>query len=119
MRIPVVKDDPAVRESIVETLRDEGHRVIHAKNGAEALARCKRRVADVLINDIRLPGRLERWRIAERYREHDPGLPIIDTNRLSLLRHRPVPGSVSLQKPFHPEAIVRTVKELARQGGSS
>jgi DNA-binding response OmpR family regulator len=112
VRIPVVKDDPAVRESIVETLRDEGHRVIHAKNGAEALA-------DVLINDIRLPGRLERWRIAERYREHDPGLPIIDTNRLSLLRHRPVPGSVSLQKPFHPEAIVRTVKELARQGGSS
>jgi len=49
----------------VETLREEGYDVIHAADGEEALAWCRRRVADVLITDIRLPGSIDGWRIAE------------------------------------------------------
>jgi CheY-like chemotaxis protein len=119
MRILVVEDEPLVRELIVEALRDEGHHVIHVQTGDEALAWYKRRVADVLITDIRLPGPVDGWQIAERCREHDPGLPVIYATGFSPVQHRPVPGSVSLQKPFLPQAILRAVKELARQGGSS
>jgi CheY-like chemotaxis protein len=77
VRILVVEDDPLVRELVVEALRDEGYQVIHAATGEEALAWCKRRVADVLITDIKLPGRVDEWQIAERCREHDPELPVI------------------------------------------
>ena len=77
MRILVVEDDPLIREFVVEALREEGYEVIHAANGEQALAWCKRRVADVLVTDIRLPGRIDGWQIAERCREHDPGLPVI------------------------------------------
>lgn len=77
MRILLVEDDPLVREPVVEALREEGYDVIHASNGEEALAWCKRRVADVLITDIRLPGQVDGWQIAERCREHDPDLPVI------------------------------------------
>jgi ferritin-like metal-binding protein YciE len=51
--------------------------VIEASDGEEALAWCKQRVADVLVTDIRLPGRIDGWQIAERCREHDPELPVI------------------------------------------
>ncbi len=43
-------------------------------DGDEALACCKRRVAEVLITDIRLPGKIDGWQIAKRCREHHPEL---------------------------------------------
>ena len=42
-------------------------------NGEQALVWCKRRVADVLVTDIKLPGRINGWQIAKRCRAHDPG----------------------------------------------
>ncbi|MFK4525183.1 CheY-like chemotaxis protein [Bradyrhizobium japonicum] len=79
MRILVVEDDALIREFVVEALREEGYDVIHAANGAEALAWCGRLVADVLITDVRLPGGIGGWKIAEHSREHDPGLVIYAT----------------------------------------
>ncbi|MCK1443661.1 MULTISPECIES: response regulator [unclassified Bradyrhizobium] len=75
MRILFVEDDALIREFVVEALREEGYDVIHAANGAEALAWCDRKVADVLIT--RLPDGIDGWQIAEHCREHDPGLPVI------------------------------------------
>jgi DNA-binding response OmpR family regulator len=119
VKILVVQDDPLVREMVVEALRDEGYDVFHASNGDEALAWCKRQVADVLITDIGLPGHVDRWQVAERCREHDPGLLVIYATGFSPVQHRPVPGSVSLQKPFHPYDIIRAVKNMARKRGPS
>ncbi|MDX3967640.1 MAG: response regulator [Bradyrhizobium sp.] len=65
MRILVVEDDPLVRELAVEALREEGNEVIHAANGEQALALCKRQIADALVTDIRLPGGDDGWQIAE------------------------------------------------------
>jgi DNA-binding NtrC family response regulator len=115
VRILVVEDDPLILEFVVEALRDEGYNVIHASTGEEALEWCKRKVADVLVTDIRLPGKVDGWQIAERCREHDPGLPVIYATGFSPVAARPVPGSLSLQKPYHPDDIIRAVKELGRQ----
>ena len=114
MRILDVEDDPLVREFVVETLRDEGYDVIPASNGEEALAWCKRQVADVLVTDIRLPGPVDGWQIAERCREHDPELPVIYATGFSPVAARPVPGSLSLKKPYHPEEIVQAVREVTK-----
>jgi CheY-like chemotaxis protein len=54
----------------------------------QALAWCKRRVADVLDTDIRLPGRIDGWRITERCREHDPRLPVIYATGLAPVEAR-------------------------------
>jgi DNA-binding NtrC family response regulator len=116
VRILVVEDDPLIREFVVEALREEGYDVIHAANGEEALAWCLRRVADVLFTDIKLPGHVDGWQIAELCREHDPELPVIYATGFSPVEARPVPGSLSLQKPYHPEDIVKAVKEMAKEG---
>ena len=112
MRILVVEDDQLIRELLVEALREEGYDVVQASDGEEALEWCKQRVADVLVTDIQLPGKVDGWQIAERCREHDPALPVIYATGFSPIAPRPVPGSLSLQKPYHPNEILRAVRQL-------
>jgi CheY-like chemotaxis protein len=88
--------------------------VIHAASGEEALAWCRRGAADVLVTDIRLPGKIDGWQIAERYREHAPELPVIYATGFSPVAARPVPGSLSRQKPYHPTVVVKAVQEMSR-----
>ena len=35
--------------------------MVHANNGEEALAWCKRQAADVFVTDIKLPGMVDGW----------------------------------------------------------
>jgi CheY-like chemotaxis protein len=114
VRVLVVEDDPLIREFVVEVLGEEGYDVVHANNGEEALAWCKRQAADVLVTDIKLPGKVDGWQIAERCREHDPELPVIYATGFSPVSARPVPGSLSLQKPYHPEEIVQAVRQVTK-----
>lgn len=107
-----MEDDPLIREFVVEALREEGFDVIHAADGEQALAWCGRRAADVLVTDIRLPGKVDGWQIAERCREHNPNLPVIYATGFSPVAPRPVAGSLLLQKPFHPHEIVRAVRQV-------
>ncbi|UQD76122.1 response regulator [Bradyrhizobium japonicum] len=113
MRILLVEDDPLIREFVVEALREEGYHVVHAANGEEALAWCGRLVVDLLITDVKLPGSVDGWQIAERCREHDPGLPVIYATGFSPVAPRPVLGSLMLQKLYRPEDIVRAVRRVA------
>jgi CheY-like chemotaxis protein len=113
----LVEDDPLIREFVVEALRDAGYHVIHASTGEEALDWCKRHVADVLVTDVRLPGNIDGWQIAERCRESDPELPVIYATGYSPTAPRPVPGSRIVNKPFHPDEVVRIVRELGGQKG--
>ena len=50
----VVDDEQLIRWSLVERLRDEGHDVVEAATGAEALERCTDDV-DLVLLDFRLP----------------------------------------------------------------
>jgi DNA-binding response OmpR family regulator len=95
----LVEDDPLIREFVVEALRDAGFHVIHASTGEEALAWRKRHAADVLVTDIKLPGKVDGWQIAERCREHNPELPVIYATGFSPVAPHPVPGSRTLTKP--------------------
>jgi CheY-like chemotaxis protein len=77
MKVLVVEDDELVREVAVEGLTEAGFEVVEAASAEEALARCEEHVADVLFTDIRLPGSLDGWDVAEQCRETNPGLPVI------------------------------------------
>ena len=108
-----------VRELVVEALREEGYEVIHAANGEQAMAWCKRQIADVLVTDIRLPGEVDGWQIAERCREQDPELQVIYATGFSPVEARPVPGSLTLQKPYQPDRIVEAVRQMGKERRSS
>lgn len=62
-------------------------------------------------------GKLDGWQIAERCRDSVPGPLVIYATGYSPTRPHPVPGSCILRKPFHPDEIVRMVKELGGDRG--
>lgn len=115
VRVLVVEDDPLIREFVVEALREAGYEVVHASTGEQALEWCRRQFADVLVTDVVLPGKIDGWQIAERCREHDPGIPVIYASGFSPAQPRPVPGSRCLTKPYAPDEMVRLVKELGEE----
>jgi two-component system response regulator MprA len=55
MRVLVVDDDAAVRDSLARTLRFEGHEVDTARNGEEALATIRAGEPDAMILDVSMP----------------------------------------------------------------
>lgn len=55
--ILVVDDEPIVRESIRDWLKDAGYNVITAETGEEALKLLDKHDISVLVIDVRLPGR--------------------------------------------------------------
>src|SRR5205085_592140 len=56
MRILVVDDDAAVRDSLARTLRFEGHQVDTARDGHQALAAVHADEPDAMILDVSMPG---------------------------------------------------------------
>ena len=55
MRVLVVDDDAAVRDSLARTLRFEGHEVDTARDGLEALAMVRAGEPDAVILDVSMP----------------------------------------------------------------
>ena len=79
----------------------------------QAVEDCDEAAFDVLVTDIRLPGRLTGWDIAERCREGNPDLPVIYVTGYSHERPRPVPGSVVFNKPYRPVQVAQAIRSLA------
>ena len=77
MKVLVVEDEWLVRELIVGELLDEGFDVVEAESGEAALARYHEHNPDVLFTDIRLPGQIDGWDVAERCRASNSELPVV------------------------------------------
>lgn len=109
LKVLVVEDDSLVRAMATEALLEAGFAVLEATTGEEAVNYCRQRIADVLFTDIRLPGELDGWDIAERCRESNPQLPVIYATGYSVLHPRRVPRSTMFHKPYTPEQLVSAV----------
>ena len=53
----IVDDEPIVRESIRDWLKDAGYQVVTAESGEEALELIEKQDFSVMILDVRLPGK--------------------------------------------------------------
>jgi two-component system, OmpR family, response regulator MprA len=76
MRILVVDDDPAVRESLRRALRLEGYEVDLANDGREALAKVRRRVPDAIVLDVLMP-HMDGIQVCRELRADRYGTPIL------------------------------------------
>jgi two-component system KDP operon response regulator KdpE len=75
-RVLVVDDEPAIRRFLRTSLRAEGYDVVEAETGEAALAEIRRRVPDVVVLDLGLPG-LDGLEVIRRVREPGSVVPII------------------------------------------
>jgi two-component system response regulator AtoC len=74
--VMVVDDDPRIRELIRTVLGRDGHDVVEAADGAEALRRLDEALPDVLIIDRVMPV-MDGMKLIEAARRRDSALPLI------------------------------------------
>jgi CheY-like chemotaxis protein len=112
--ILAVEDNTLLRAAIVTELEEVGFRVIEAVQGEDAVAALERHAdIDVLFTDIRLPGEIDGWEIARRFRELHPERPIIYASAYAPGADRRVSDSLFFPKPYRPSQVIRAIERLA------
>jgi CheY-like chemotaxis protein len=110
----VVEDEPLLCELMVDELRTLGFIVLRATTGEEALNLIAGdEPVDVLFTDIRLPGALDGWDVAEKFRSRNPSGPVIYTTGYTGTPVRRVSQSAFMPKPYRPGAIVSEIRRLS------
>ena len=106
-----VEDEPLVRESVIPELEDAGFEVITAENGDDAscILRKMGRI-DLLLTDIRMPGRINGWDLAEMARGRHPKLQVIYTSAFAPQQGSEIEGSLFLAKPFRIGEILNAIE---------
>lgn len=110
----VVEDEGMLCDLISDELNEVGFSVIRAATGGEALEVIEsEKPVDVLFTDIRLPGSLDGWDLAERFRAKNPRGPVIYATGYSEAARRQVAQSAFLSKPYRPSAIIGEIRRLS------
>jgi len=118
--ILVVDDEPGIREFLVEALASDGHQLTEAASADAAVERLKHEEFDLLITDLRMPGRLDGMDVVREARESHP-----DTRVIVLTAHGSVSTAVDamklgaidfLEKPMSGPTELRTLVSRALSG---
>ena len=115
--ILVAEDDADLRDVLTTSLTRNGHQVIAARDGAEALAAIERDHVDLLVLDLIMPN-IDGFEVLSRLKEINKGatLPVIvvsGTDRaLSELRALRLGANVYLTKPIEAAALTEEVTRL-------
>lgn len=118
LRILVVDDEEAMRESMAAWLEKSGHTVSLAENGTDALAFLSRKPCDLVLLDIKMPG-MDGHELLRQIREHHP-----DTIIVMITAYGSIDSAVTamkegasdyLRKPFNPRDLIRLIEKQARE----
>jgi two-component system response regulator MprA len=118
VRILVVEDDAAVRDSLARTLRFEGHQVDTAQDGVEALDAVRTAEPDAMILDVSMP-RLDGLQTCRLLRADGVVLPILMLTARDSVGDR-VAGLDAgaddyLVKPFALQELLARLRALLRR----
>jgi len=118
IRILLVEDDLSVRKATQRLLRLDGHDVIPAGSGEEALVLLEQNEPDLLVTDVVMP-EMSGPDLARRARTRRPGLGVIYLSGYAgdVLKDEDLaPDSVCfLQKPVSRELLNETITKLTRK----
>ncbi|MBA2340127.1 MAG: response regulator [Pyrinomonadaceae bacterium] len=122
--ILVVDDSPTVRKLITIKLEKEGHRVVPAVDGKDALAKLNEIVPDLIFTDITMP-RMDGYQFCKLVRsdETTKHVPIIMLSGkdgfFDKVRGRMAGSTAYITKPFEPETLLKVVNDHCRAATSS
>ena len=110
----VVEDEPLLRYSVAEFLREAGYTVVERASGEEAIALCKSNMSiDVVFTDITLTGAATGWDVADRMRADRPQVSVLYTSGNRIDPGRCVPGSAFIAKPYqHDERMSAPMRKM-------
>lgn len=112
--IIVVDDNPVIRELLVDLLSLDGHHVIAASSGHEALNVLRSdQPIRILLTDLDMPG-MSGWQLAAEARALRPALKIgIVTGTPDYQPHLRVPVDAIVLKPFTLDGLRQAVQAMS------
>jgi two-component system response regulator MprA len=122
MRILVVDDERAVRESLRRALQLEGYEVELAEDGADALAKLNGGAPDAVILDVLMPT-IDGLEVCRRIRREGNTVPVLMLTARAEVESR-VAGLDAgaddyLPKPFALEELLARLRALLRRSGGT
>ncbi|MCA8975708.1 MAG: response regulator [Planctomycetes bacterium] len=117
-RILLVEDEPLTAEVFAQALVRDGHQVVVARDGVQALRRLRNQVPTVVVLDMNLPT-MSGAEVVRRLRaDGHTKLPVIvvsgaSPNSTLLDRSQLEPGTW-LEKPVKPRDLARIVRQFVR-----
>jgi CheY-like chemotaxis protein len=118
--ILVVESEPAVRRLFLHFLSGGGFDVLTAADAFEGLENVQEsgRQLDLLVTDVIMPGAMSGSTFAARLRRDNPDLKVLFTSGYSagllISEGSLAADSHFLQKPFHPDALLETVRDALK-----
>ena len=121
LTVLVVDDDPAVHDVLTPTLTKNGYRVIHARDGAEALAILRKSPPDVMTLDVMMPN-VDGWSVLAEMKS-DPALAHIPVIMLTIVDDRNLGWSLGaseyMTKPIDRERLVALVHRFTNRSADA
>ena len=116
-RVFLIEDDPAIRESLVGILEDEGYEVSSAENGQDALRRLHtERAPDIIVLDLRMPV-MDGWEF-RAIQKDDPRLGRIPVVAMSADRSPQavtISAQAYLRKPLDVDELLRAIERILHE----
>jgi signal transduction histidine kinase len=121
VRVLVIDDEPFVRDTLGEMLRQQHHDVVVADGGASGLARFEEGAFDLVMTDLAMPG-MSGWQVAQAVKAVRPQVPVVlvtgwgvEVQADELQTHG---VDRVMTKPFRYEDVQEVVASIRGAGGS-
>jgi len=122
--ILIVEDEPDIRELLEYTLKREGYRVYVASDGLVGLSEARRRVPDLLLLDLMLPG-LDGLEICRRLKQDSStrSVPIVMVtakgDEADVVLGLSLGADDYVSKPFSTKELIARISAVLRRVNSS
>lgn len=117
--ILVADDDPGMRSTLSEILRDHGYEVLTAANGAQAVEVCRSLSVNVALLDIVMPI-MNGVEALERIRQESPDTRVVVMTAYAIpqliLEAQKKGADGFLSKPFRPDELLEMLRPAEAPG---
>jgi CheY-like chemotaxis protein len=114
LRVLFVDDDPAAARLYKSYLAAEGHEVMVADSGIEAVEATERGQFDVVVMDLNMPG-LDGWMSMSLIKARRPKLPVVvltgEVGKDLEARAKTAGAAGFLTKPCQPDLLIRALQK--------
>ena len=112
LNVLVVDDEPNARDVVTKYLKGDGHRVVTASNGGEAMQRVMSEHFDLVITDQGMPG-MSGIQLADVVRRINPATPVfLLTGFAQDPAKKPASVDCVLKKPMVPDELRLAIQKL-------
>jgi EAL domain-containing protein (putative c-di-GMP-specific phosphodiesterase class I)/nitrogen-specific signal transduction histidine kinase/ActR/RegA family two-component response regulator len=117
LRILAVDDEPLIGKMVARLVHRDGHVVVTAVSGEEAMDRLSHEVFDVVVSDIGMGAGMNGWELAAHVRRRWPRMGFVLATgwgaQIDVDEARLKGVDAVLAKPYRPEELLSTLRRIA------